>query len=568
MLSAWVRAAVLVIAISTLLAKSVWSQLDEPFPAVFVLDDVYDSEESELARFLPHYGVSSSISVGAHAAGIGDVNNDGYDDIAIATPRFGASNSVILVYGSEGPHPSHSDDLKIDGVLASLVRSDTGALLGSWVSGLGDISGEDVDDFFVSTISQGCFVIFGRDSQAGDNFPDVISVNDLNGSNGFAIELAYDRGASAGDLNNDGIGDLAIGVYQANGSPRGYVLFGRNTAQDGAFPASVTENYFDGQNGFVVSTMFGGTNSVACAGDVNNDGIDDLLIGSIRFRRPDASRPNGGAFVLYGKDVFAQGEFPAIVENSYFDGDRGFAILGEDLGRALSYIGYSVSSAGDINHDGIDDLAIGSTEPVTYILYGKDSMAGAKHEPLVELTHLDEGDRFKLYAQAMSMSSVGDVNSDGIDDMVLGSPLYNSHVTSGSAIIVYGRDSTRGFTFPKESNVYYSADGNASRFSEIQLNFGREFGWSVSAAGDMNRDGINDFVVTHRDCCRTVLVYGRSASVPCRSDVDGDGFLSPSDVNAWIAAFNAMSPQCDQNGDGACSPADFSAWVSNFNAGC
>ena len=54
----------------------------------------------------------------------------------------------------------------------------------------------------------------------------------------------------------------------------------------------------------------------------------------------------------------------------------------------------------------------------------------------------------------------------------------------------------------------------------------------------------------------------------CHADVNGDGSVTPADFSAWVAAFNAMSPACDQNSDVACSPADFSAWVSNFNAGC
>ncbi|MFI4871129.1 MAG: GC-type dockerin domain-anchored protein [Phycisphaerales bacterium JB061] len=55
---------------------------------------------------------------------------------------------------------------------------------------------------------------------------------------------------------------------------------------------------------------------------------------------------------------------------------------------------------------------------------------------------------------------------------------------------------------------------------------------------------------------------------PCIADTNGDGMLSPADFSAWVAAFNAQAPECDQNTDGACSPADFSAWVANYNAGC
>ena len=66
-----------------------------------------------------------------------------------------------------------------------------------------------------------------------------------------------------------------------------------------------------------------------------------------------------------------------------------------------------------------------------------------------------------------------------------------------------------------------------------------------------------------------ILVYDLSQlGATCIADTNGDGVLSPADFSAWVAAFNAMAPECDQNGDGACSPADFSAWVANFNAGC
>ena len=54
----------------------------------------------------------------------------------------------------------------------------------------------------------------------------------------------------------------------------------------------------------------------------------------------------------------------------------------------------------------------------------------------------------------------------------------------------------------------------------------------------------------------------------CLPDTNNDGALTPADFSAWVAAFNASAPACDQNGDGLCTPADFSAWVANYNAGC
>ena len=54
----------------------------------------------------------------------------------------------------------------------------------------------------------------------------------------------------------------------------------------------------------------------------------------------------------------------------------------------------------------------------------------------------------------------------------------------------------------------------------------------------------------------------------CPADTNHDGILSPADFTAWIAAFNALAPECDQNDDGLCSPGDFTSWIANFNAGC
>lgn len=66
----------------------------------------------------------------------------------------------------------------------------------------------------------------------------------------------------------------------------------------------------------------------------------------------------------------------------------------------------------------------------------------------------------------------------------------------------------------------------------------------------------------------TATQFFAEGGTPCVADVNGDGMLTPADFTAWIAAFNAGSPECDQNGDGNCTPTDFTAWIANFNAGC
>jgi hypothetical protein len=63
-------------------------------------------------------------------------------------------------------------------------------------------------------------------------------------------------------------------------------------------------------------------------------------------------------------------------------------------------------------------------------------------------------------------------------------------------------------------------------------------------------------------------LIGATLGSSCRADINGDGLVTPTDFSAWVAAFNARLPACDQNSDGLCNPTDFSAFITNFNAGC
>ncbi len=90
--------------------------------------------------------------------------------------------------------------------------------------------------------------------------------------------------------------------------------------------------------------------------------------------------------------------------------------------------------------------------------------------------------------------------------------------------------------------------------------------FQIDAAGNMTQVGPKYDTGTPRP--EGDLVVWAPGAPACLADTNGDGMLSPADFSAWVAAFNAMAPQCDQNNDGACSPADFSAWVANYNKGC
>ncbi|MDB5471284.1 MAG: flagellar hook-length control protein FliK, partial [Caulobacter sp.] len=192
-------------------------------------------------------------------------------------------------------------------------------------------------------------------------FPAVIELSALNGTDGFRISgvAANDSSgwavASAGDVNGDGIGDLILGVPRAGrNSGASYVVFGTAAG----FPANLNLSTLNGTDGFRISGAaaydYSGC-SVASAGDVNGDGIDDLIVGA-RVADPNGNY-SGASYVVFGKDTANTGAFAANLNLGALNGADGFRISGA---AAFNYSGCSVASAGDVIGDGFGDLIFGA----------------------------------------------------------------------------------------------------------------------------------------------------------------------------------------------------------------
>ncbi len=201
----------------------------------------------------------------------------------------------------------------------------------------------------------------------------------------------------------------------------------------------------DGSNGFVLNGIdefdFSGR-SVSGAGDINGDGIDDLIIGAY------GADPNGilsgESYVVFGRDT----GFDAALELSELDGSNGFVLNGIDEGDRS---GRSVSGAGDINGDGIDDLIIGASGPTpTVAIRARATWCLAAirgFDAALELSELDGSNGFVLNGidaddrSGFSVSGAGDINGDGIDDLIIGA--YGADPngsSSGESYVVFGRD--------------------------------------------------------------------------------------------------------------------------------
>lgn len=190
-------------------------------------------------------------------------------------------------------------------------------------------------------------------------FPSSFDLASLDSENGFLLndidseDFSSRSVSAAGDVNGDGIDDLIISIYLTDAKGKSHVVLGSG-------------------NGFVINGVNSGDlfgNSVSSAGDINSDGRDDLIIGA-PLAEPDSDKSfSGQSYVLFG----STDDFNAGIEISELNIANGFVLNGDDFGGS----GISISGAGDVNDGGIDDIIIGAQfandTGASYLVFGSAS---------------------------------------------------------------------------------------------------------------------------------------------------------------------------------------------------
>lgn len=348
------------------------------------------------------------------------------DDLIIGAPNADPNGNrnageSYVVYGSDQGFPANLELSNLNGNYGFTLNGVDGwDKSGISVSGTGDVNSDGINDLIVGADTEESYFVFGSDQ----GFPANLNLSTLNGSNGFTLkgigetDLSGRSVSGTGDVNGDGINDLIIGADSEDpdgikDAGESYVVFGKEEG----FPASVYVSTLDGSNGFTLRGIdkddHSGT-SVSDAGDINDDGFDDLIVGAYKADQPKEVRDPGESYVVYGRE----GGFPDNLDLSSLNGNNGFKLNGID---DYDESGRSVSSAGDINSDGIDDLIIGAenNDEGSYAVYGSASL-GSPNERAINGT--PAGD--ELVGTAGNDQIVGDQGSDlitsggGSDDLV------------------------------------------------------------------------------------------------------------------------------------------------------
>ena len=416
----------------------------------------------------------------------GDVNGDGYSDVIIGDYSFDFYRGKAFVYYGSVTGLSSLPDWTAVGEQAD-------SWYGFSVSSAGDVNDDGYSDVIISAPSYSFECCEGR-VYVYYGSPNGLLQSPAWISNGESVTAYYGESVSgAGDVNGDNFSDVIIGTFRQQPQGKAYVYHGSPLG------LSLSPNWIAEGD----TAWFG--YSVSSAGDVNNDGFSDVIVGNfsahskayvyhgtasglsnsydwiyegicsnytIGWKVSSAGDVNGDSY----SDVIVMSPFIAKI-NMFLGSQTGVEDSADwtlDLPNFESF--WSIANAGDVNADSYSDIIIGSDEGRAYLYDGSSS--GLSNDPAWQI---NTGGDFK------TVSTAGDVNNDGFSDVILG----NYYL--GKAYAYYGPVVVDPFI--KSVSPVMNAN-SAVRNSDIQVEFGR----------NMNSSTINS---------SNIKVYGyESGSIP------------------------------------------------------
>ena len=439
-----------------------------------------------------HESNQADANLGEFVGTAGDVNGDGYADILLGAPYYDAGNGdegrLFLFYGS-ATGPSTTPDWTVTG--------EGGANLGISAGTAGDVNNDGYDDVIIGATYSDSVWFGGSADDGGKAFVYLGSATGLGTTAVWSIAETVQGDAdlgravgTAGDVNGDGYDDVIIGApgYSTgiNVPGRAYVYYGNASGINNATPWIYDYPWQWSSFARAVST----------AGDVNGDGYDDVVIGTAW---------DDAAYAFYGSTT-GLGSSP-----DWTASGNG------------AQLGHTVSSAGDVNGDGYDDVIIGDNlysngeteEGRALVYYGSTTGLSANPDWTYELNQANAELGF-------GVANAGDVNGDGYDDILVGTPRYDNGASDEGAAFLF---------FGSASSLSTTPDWTVESDTADAL-----LGYYVGTAGDVNDDSYDDMLVG------APLLENGQSNEGIVSLYYGAGSGTPPTATATISATNTAIP--------------------------
>jgi len=438
--------------------------------------------QSTTAEFFGINGIN--VTLGYNIVNVGDVTGNGFDDVLVTDP-FGESQLSDVQSVNRGAVNLYEGSANGIGATPIWTYSEpqldssgtVGSHFGYWAAAAGDINQDGFNDFIVSAPQYSSppsnttdyigrvYVFLGAQGGVYSKF----YVNEFN-----KTQLTrYGNSVAGADVNGDGRNDLIIGhpEYnnpQANGTFHGRVLVFHASSSTN-FVLSDPTTWFSATPDWSQTLTNNGARfgmSVANAGDVNNDGFGDVLIGASGYS--NGQSVEGAAYIYYGS---ANGLTSA----------NNWQIEGNQAGAELGLYVYGV---GDVNGDNIDDVIVSApfwssslTNAGKLSLYLGQSISGPSTTPAWTYYGDAKGANVNVASRA------GDINGDGYGDVIVAVPNYATSTATGTfgRVLVFTGNAT-------------GLDAT-SVFDKLGLDAQGQLGFSASGGGDVNGDGYPDILI-------------------------------------------------------------------------
>ena len=446
------------------------------------------------------WGVGYASGAPASISDVGDVDGDGLEDLLVGVPGWcnctydtgwetGADGMVAYLRGAGllADVTDTSFSLMEDVSLTS--GGTSGEWVGTQVGGLGDLNTDGYDDVFITAPGMNyVYVRLGASAISSSSLPSGATLILRGEAGGDEFGSAA---ANIGDLNGDGVNELVVGArYNDDGGTDAGVVTVFSGAKLGKWTGYVSASKATLRIVGSTSKDYVGS-SLGNAGDIDGDGVDDLLIG--------APGHDGGASDAGAVAVFLGGGALAGASGSLSFDDAELLVLGaavdDQLGVATNRAGSALSTAGDVDGDGLDDVLLGAPEVdlggaaagAAYLLLASGAVLGGASATAsvsdADVIFVGEAAGDKA---GFSVGSARDLDGDGLAELLVGAP-YNDSVgrSSGAVYVLYGD------TLTTASGAFDLGGADARVVGDTYDTLGESLLGGVDASGD----GVPDLLV-------------------------------------------------------------------------